>query len=153
MRRLRRTKRAVADINVVPYIDVMLVLLVIFMITTPLLTQGVKINMPKADAKAIKSAAQTPIIVSVDSRGNYYLNIARRANVPLSADQLAIQVAAALAIAQERGVKRNVLVKGDKQVNYGAVIHAMAILQRAGADEVGLLTRPPQKAQKTIRVA
>lgn len=145
----RHRRRPVAEINVVPYIDVMLVLLVIFMITAPLLTQGVKINMPQADAKSISSVSQTPIIVSVDKSGNYYLNISNKPKVPLDAEKMALRVAAEVAIARERGKHRDVYVKGDAQVNYGAVIGAMVILQRAGVDEVGLLTQPPQK---TVRV-
>lgn len=148
--RSRRTRRSVAEINVVPYIDVMLVLLVIFMITAPLLTQGVKINMPQADAKPIKSVSQTPIIVSVDKSGNFYLNIMSKPDVPLDAEKMATRVAAELAIAKEKGTTKNVLVKGDRDVNYGAVINAMAILQRAGVDEIGLLTKQPK--QKTMKV-
>jgi biopolymer transport protein TolR len=148
MRVRSRTRRSVSDINVVPYIDVMLVLLVIFMITAPLLTQGVHINMPEADAKPIKTIEQTPIIVSVDKDGNYYLNINSNPDAPLEGEALATRVAAELAIAKEKGVTKHVLVKGDQDVNYGVVISAMTLLQRAGVDEIGLLTKPVQKTMQ-----
>lgn len=148
MRVRSRTRRSVSDINVVPYIDVMLVLLVIFMITAPLLTQGVHINMPEADAKPIKTIEQTPIIVSVDKDGNYYLNINSNPDAPLEGEALATRVAAELAIAKEKGVTKYVLVKGDQDVNYGVVISAMTLLQRAGVDEIGLLTKPVQKTMQ-----
>jgi len=127
----------------------MLVLLVIFMITTPLLTQGVKINMPQAEAKPIQQAEQKPIIVSVDQQGNFYLNISQNPKVPLNSEQMATYIAAEIALSKEKGVHRNVLVKGDRDTNYGTVMAAMVILQQAGVDEVGLLTKPPQK---TLRV-
>lgn len=146
--RSRRVRRSVAEINVVPYIDVMLVLLVIFMITAPLLTQGVKINMPQAEAKPLSQVEQTPIIVSVDKKGNFYLNITAKPDIPLDAEAMATRVAAELEVAKEKHISKNVLVKGDRDVNYGAVIAAMAILQRAGVDEIGLLTKQPTKTIK-----
>ena len=130
--RSRRSRRSMADINVVPYIDVMLVLLVIFMITAPLLTEGVKVNMPQADAKPIKTAEQTPIIVSVDRLGNFYLNTMTNPDTPLDPEKMATRVAAELMVAKEKGIHKSVLVKGDRDVNYGAVIAAMSILQRVG---------------------
>ena len=137
-------KRPMAEINVVPYIDVMLVLLVIFMITTPLLSQGVKVNLPQASAQPLSSKQNEPIIVSVDAKGNYYLNIARNPAQPLSPIGLKNQVAAALTIAQQTGKEQQVLVKGDKDVDYGKVVDAMALLQQAGAPTVGLMTETPQ---------
>jgi biopolymer transport protein TolR len=142
----RSRKRPMAEINVVPYIDVMLVLLVIFMITTPLLSQGVKVDLPKASAQPLSSKQTQPIIVSVDAKGNYYLNIAPNPAQPLSPVGLKNQVAAALAISQQSGKEQQVLVKGDKTVDYGKVVEAMALLQQAGAPTVGLMTETPSPA-------
>lgn len=136
-------KKPMAEINVVPYIDVMLVLLVIFMITTPLLTQGVKIDLPQAKAEAISAEQSEPIIVMVDAKGDYYLNIATDPKQVMDPESLATRVAAELQLVKEHGKKRLVLVKGDKQVDYGRVVQAMVLLQQAGAESVGLMTDPP----------
>jgi len=141
MRKTNR-KKAMSDINVVPYIDVMLVLLLIFMITAPLLTEGVQVNLPEAQAKAIKQDSQEPIIVSVDAQGLYYLNISEHPQEAINADALANRVAAELTLAKQAGKKRNVMVKGDQQVDYGKVVQAMVLLQAAGAKSVGLITSP-----------
>lgn len=145
LERRKRLKSVKAEINVVPYIDVMLVLLVIFMITAPLLTQGVKINMPQANAKEIQSKEQTPIIVSVDEQGNYYLNISDKPNTPLPANRLLNRITAELSLAKDNGKTRHVMVKGDQGVNYGRVVNVMVLLQQAGVEEVGLMTTPPDK--------
>lgn len=129
-----------AEINVVPYIDVMLVLLIIFMITAPLLSQGVKVDLPKAQAKALSSKAKEPIVVSVDASGNYYLNIAADPKQPVSRAEIISKVTSELQRANAIGQTRQVLVKADKNVNYGKVIQAMVLLQHAGAKTVGLMT-------------
>lgn len=138
-------RRPVADINVVPFIDVMLVLLVIFMITAPLLTQGVKVDLPKTEAKAIPEAQKEPLIVTVDAQGNYYLNLADKPSQAITARTLNHLVSTQLS--QAGGEQRPVLVRGDKNANYGKVIEAMVLLQQAGAKSVGLITQPtPDKA-------
>jgi biopolymer transport protein TolR len=139
---LRKSRKALSDINVVPYIDVMLVLLIIFMITAPLLTQGVQVNLPDAQAKSIAQTNQTPIVMSIDRLGNYYLNISSEPNQPVSAEQLQSEVATALQTAQTQNQTRDVYVKGDTAANYGQVVQAMALLQKAGAANVGLITSP-----------
>jgi biopolymer transport protein TolR len=133
----QRRRRPLAEINVVPYIDVMLVLLVIFMITAPLLTQGIQVDLPTAGAKTLEN--QEPIVVSIDRDGQYYLNIATNPNLPLTPDTIAQQVKQALHTQQ--GL-RNVLVKGDQHVDYGKVVTAMVLLQGAGVANVGLMTHP-----------
>jgi biopolymer transport protein TolR len=138
----RRRNRLVAEINVVPYIDVMLVLLVIFMITAPLLTQGVNVNMPQAKAKVIDNSDQLPLVISVDRQGNYFLNISATPTIPMTPQQLAVRVAAELQIAQQQGKQRAVLVKGDQDADYGKVMGAMVLLQQAGASNIGLMTHP-----------
>lgn len=139
-----RSKRRglLAEINVVPYIDVMLVLLVIFMITAPLLTQGIDVNLPKARARALDNKQQEPIVVSVDQQGNYYFNLAKNPSQPIAADELKSQVALVLSNNQGNGAIRQVYVKGDQSVSYGKVVEAMVLLQQAGAKEVGLITKP-----------
>jgi biopolymer transport protein TolR len=132
-----------AEINVVPYIDVMLVLLIIFMVTTPLLSQGVKVNLPQASAQTIPPKEQEPLIVSVDAQGNYYLNVSSTPNQPIDTTALAMQVANELQTSQQKGQSRPVLVKGDRDVNYGKVMQAMVVLQQAGAPSVGLVTESP----------
>jgi biopolymer transport protein TolR len=129
-----------SDINVVPFIDVMLVLLVIFMITTPLLTQGVKVELPKTTASAIDDKQKEPLIVTVDSEGNYFLNLADKPNQPITARTLSHLVETQLSGQGE--TERPVLVRGDKNVNYGKVVEAMVLLQQAGAKSVGLITEP-----------
>ena len=134
------SRRLMSDINVVPFIDVMLVLLVIFMITTPLLTQGVKVELPKTAAKAVTEQQKEPLIVTVDAEGNFYLNLADKPSQPITARTLSSLVTAQLTA--PAGDQRPVLVRGDKNVNYGKVVEAMALLQQAGAKSVGLITQP-----------
>ena len=140
MARQRIRKKPMAEINVVPYIDVMLVMLVIFMITAPLLTQGVKVDLPEASAEALSPDQQEPLIVSVDASGNLYLNIGDEPNTPVDEDTLLQRVSAVLRRRQDR----TVLVRGDHAVDYGAVVAAMVLLQQAGVPHVGLVTEPPQ---------
>ena len=142
MASVSRGRRLMGDINVVPYIDVMLVLLIIFMITAPLLTQGVKVDLPKAgaeplDPKMLKDAI--PLVLSVDRTGALYLNIGGgNPQTPLDADTVATRAQAAL----RRNPELPVLVKADNRVEYGNVVRAMVILQTAGAKKVGFITDP-----------
>lgn len=134
-KRVRRRK--VADINVVPYIDVMLVLLIIFMVTAPLITQGVKVELPNADAKALDKDSKVPLVASVDAEGKYYLAVGTSKNEPMSAEEVAILVKAHLEV--EPGTP--VVVNGDGAVSYNAVIQLMVLLQNvAGVPSVGLMT-------------
>lgn len=140
MPRVTKGKGGQPEINIVPFMDVMLVLLIIFMVTAPMLTQGVEVELPKATAKTIKDSDQKPIVLSVDKQGGYFLNIATPADKPLDPVSVARQVKEAL-IADPQ---RTVLVKGDQEVPYGKVVAAMVVLQQAGAPSVGLLTRTPE---------
>ncbi len=139
-KKARAKKGPMADINVVPYIDVMLVLLVIFMITAPMLTQGVSVELPKAVSESLASSQREPIIVSVDKEGRYFLNISAAPNVPLESHALMVRVAAEIELARQAKTPLHVLVKGDTGVAYGKVVHAMGLLKEAGAEQVGLLT-------------
>lgn len=140
--------RAKADINVVPFIDVMLVLLVIFMITTPLLTQGVKVDLPKTAAKGLTEQQKEPLIVTVDATGNYYLNIAEKPNQPIPAQTLASLVKSQLKPSGASNFERNVLVRGDKNAQYGKVVEAMVLLQQSGVKNVGLITQQINDSNK-----
>jgi biopolymer transport protein TolR len=136
----RIIRKPMSEINVVPYIDVMLVLLVIFMITAPLLTQGVKVDLPKVSSEPVERKQNEPLIVTVDAQGNYYLNVGEDPKQGIDHDTLVQRVAAVLRHQPETPV----LVRGDKAVNYGKVVTAMALLQKAGAPSVGLLTEAPE---------
>lgn len=142
----RMIRRPVAEINLVPFIDVMLVLLIIFMITTPLLTQGVRVTLPHATAKVLPKQ-QEPLIVTVDAKGQFYLNAAKRPGQPITERVLANL--AEQALQGEENAKRPVLVRGDRGVNYGRVMEAMVILQRAGAASVGLVTQAEARTGRT----
>ena len=141
MARQRIRKRPMAEINVVPYIDVMLVMLVIFMITAPLLTQGVKVDLPEAAAQPMDDSDQEPLVVSVDVSGNLFLNVGETPEEPVAAEALVQTVAAVL----RRQPQKSVLVRGDHAVDYGAVVSAMVLLQQAGVPNVGLVTEPPEQ--------
>ena len=133
-------KRFMSDINVTPLVDVMLVLLVIFMITAPLLTQGVKVELPQAASEPIDRKQNEPLIVTVDVDGVYFLNVGEDPKKGVDPQTLVQRVAAVLRHQPETPV----LVRGDKDVNYGKVVTAMALLQKAGAPSVGLLTEAPE---------
>lgn len=141
MARQRIRKRPMSEINVVPYIDVMLVLLVIFMITTPLLTEGVKVDLPQASANPIEQKEQEPVVVTVDVDGNYFLNVSEDPEKPIDHQTLVIKVAAIV----QYQPNTQVLVRGDENVNYGKVVTAMGLLQKAGVPRVGLVTRSPDE--------
>ena len=132
----RRTRKLMGEINVVPYIDVMLVLLIIFMVTAPLLSQGVKVELPETGAEAIDPDPQA-LILSVDAQGDMFLNLGEP-DVALSAERV-LEVASA---AMRREPGRPVLVKADKAVPYGRVVEGMVLLQQAGAKKVGFVTQP-----------
>lgn len=146
--KFQTTSKPLSEINVVPYIDVMLVLLVIFMITAPLLSQGVHVNLPQAKAKALSANEQLPLVVSVDQFGRYYLNVADKPKQPINGQQLMTQVAAQLTIAKRKHQTLPVYVEGDRAVDYGKVVQAMVLLQQAGAQNVGLVTQQFEAPQR-----
>ncbi len=142
----RYKKKVMSEINVVPYIDVMLVLLIIFMITAPLLTQGVKVELPQAAAESMQNDSQQnePLVVTVNAEGNYFLNVGDDIETPVNHETLVARVAAVLR--HQPGTP--VMVRGDKNVTYGKVIVAMALLQKAGSPSVGLITESPELSQE-----
>lgn len=138
---VRKRRRPVSEINVVPYIDVMLVLLIIFMVTAPLISQGVKVDLPKASAQPIEQQDIPPIIASVDVEGDYYLNLGDNLEQAVDGDDMAALVQAQL----EKAPDTPVVVKGDGAVAYSEVIQLMVLLQKAGVPSVGLMTDPVEK--------
>ena len=136
-----RYRRAVAEINVVPYIDVMLVLLVIFMATAPLLMQGVEVDLPKADSSPVSDSDAEPLIVSIDAQAKLYLNLGASDDQALSMETVKQRVATVL----KRNPEKAVMVWGDAAVPYGEVVVLMSELQEAGAPSVGLVTEAPAR--------
>ena len=130
-----------SDINVVPYIDVMLVLLIIFMITAPLLSQGVKVDLPQVPSEPMPPTDKEPVVVSVDAEGSFYINYGDNQDKPVSPETLANRINALL----KYQPKIPVFVKGDTGVPYGRVVELMALLQSAGVNGVGLVTEAPEQ--------
>ncbi len=137
-----KKRRLMGDINVVPYIDVMLVLLVIFMITAPMLSQGVKVDLPQANSQPIPQDDREPLVVSVDAFGAYYLSLGPDPQAALDTDALLTQLDAVLRA--QPGLP--VYVKGDRNVAYGKVVELMALMQSAGVPSVGLMTETPEES-------
>ena len=140
MTRVRKKRKPMAEINVVPYIDVMLVLMVVFMITAPLLTEGINIELPKLTAKPVKVDEQQALVVSIKADGSYYLNLGEKTDKQVSLKNVGIQVGKI--VLAKPAVQ--VLVRGDKSVAYGRVVELMAVLQKSGVPNVGLITEPEQ---------
>ena len=136
-----KRRRLMGEINVVPYIDVMLVLLIIFLITAPLLTQGVQVELPDADAQPIDPELlkdREPLVLSVDRDGRYYLNVGGDEDAPVTEEEAARRAAAVLGVDPTTPV----LVKADERVPYGSVVRGMVLLQQAGAVKIGFITDP-----------
>ena len=141
MQYTRRRRKPVAEINVVPYIDVMLVLLIIIMVTAPLVTQGVKVDLPEANAEPLEDDSKSPLVASINEKGEYFLSTGQNSQEPMTPQDLAVVVAAQLQVDPEIPV----IVKADKTIAYNYVIELMVLLQRAGAPSVGLMTEPGEE--------
>ena len=136
---MQKKRKVMSEINVVPYIDVMLVLLIIFMVTAPLLTQGIKVELPKAGAEPIAdSSNQMPLILSVDQSGNLFLNVGDNEDQPQSSQTIIDRTRSVL----QSQPATMVLVKADRSVAYGNVVGAMVLLQQGGAKDIGFVTDP-----------
>jgi biopolymer transport protein TolR len=132
-------RKLMGEINVVPYIDVMLVLLVIFMVTAPLLTQGIEVELPQAAAEPIEDVPNSPpLVLSVDREGNFYINVGDDEDKPTTAQAVIERVGIVLRQSPETPM----LVKADRNVPYGNVVGAMVVLQQAGVDNIGFVTDP-----------
>jgi biopolymer transport protein TolR len=134
-----KRRRLMAEINVVPYIDVMLVLLVVFMITAPMLMQGIDVELPQAPSQPLPETDNDPLMVAIRADGQYYLEIGGDPDEPRTLDAIAELVAKIM----EENPATPVLVWGDRNVPYGQVVSLMTRLQGAGAIRVGLVTEPP----------
>ncbi|MDB5974333.1 MAG: protein TolR, partial [Nevskia sp.] len=143
---VRKKRRLNAEINVVPYIDVMLVLLVIFMVTAPLLTQGVDVELPQTSSNPLTNEDQ-PGTLSVDARGRYFLDVGKGADKPVSDDELAQLVHAVV----DQKPDRMILVRADSHVSYDKVVKGMSILQGAGAKKIGFVTDAPSAGKTDKR--
>ena len=138
----RKRRRLMGEINVVPYIDVMLVLLIIFMITAPLLAQGIKVDLPKAPAEPLsveKMRNSEPLILTISRTGELFLNIGDDEDRPIDEPTLVARATAVL----RRQPETAGLVRADEAVPYGRVVTGMVLLQQAGAQRVGFVTEPP----------
>ncbi|MDE0742594.1 MAG: protein TolR [Woeseiaceae bacterium] len=132
-----KKRKVISEINVVPYIDVMLVLLIIFMVTAPLLTQGIKVELPKAGAEPISDTSSlAPLILSVNATGELFINVGDEENKPKDAESIVSRTRAVLASQPTTMV----LIKADRRVPYGNVVGAMVLLQQGGAENIGFVT-------------
>lgn len=135
---LRKKRRPVAEINVVPYIDVMLVLLIIFMATAPLITHGVKVDLPKmSESDLVETKEAPPIIASIDADGRYYVSVGTDPEAPMDA----VEVAAVIKLKLQQNPETPVLIKGSGRVSYQEVLLLMDFLKNAGVPSVGLMTK------------
>ncbi|MDD8059667.1 protein TolR [Shewanella metallivivens] len=138
----RKRRRPVAEINVVPYIDVMLVLLIIFMVTAPIVSQGVKVELPQGNAETLPPDSKPPIVASIDAAGEYFLNVGSSSNsAAMDLEQVSTEVGALIALEPLRPV----VVKADRSIPYESVIQLMISLQSAGVPAVGLMTDSPKE--------
>lgn len=131
-----RRRRLMGEINIVPYIDVMLVLLIIFMVTAPLMTQGVKVDLPKVASKTLPPDKQLPIVLTVTQTGEYFVNVGPHPKQALSKEEVQSTIQPLL----QKDPGRKVYVRGDQKADYGTVVKAMILLQQTGAETVGLIT-------------
>lgn len=136
-------RKPMSEINVVPYIDVTLVLLIIFMITTPMLQTGVDVDLPDAESKTVETEGENnpPIVISIKENGEYYIKFDYQDDTPVQPEEINAQVVAVLTDKP----KTQVLINADKGVDYGAVVTVMAALKNAGVPTVGLMTQPAEQ--------
>ncbi|MBO2633262.1 protein TolR [Shewanella algae] len=138
----RKRRRPVAEINVVPYIDVMLVLLIIFMVTAPIVTQGVKVDLPQGEAEPLPADSKPPVVASINAEGEYFLDLGGSPNNEvLDLEEISTRVSAIIQMEPDRPV----VVKGDRAIPYERVIQLMVSLQNAGVPSVGLMTDSPEE--------
>jgi len=138
----RKRRKLMSQINVVPYIDVMLVLLIIFMVTAPLLNLGVDIHLPQSAAKSVQDTKE-PVLVSVDKDGNFFLTLGGTQHEPIDADNLVRKVSAFV----RAHPQVSVMIGGDERVDYGKIYQAMVLLQQSGVAKVGLMSQPVQETK------
>tara|TARA_B110000263_G_C15183971_1_gene452892 strand:- start:90 stop:512 length:423 start_codon:yes stop_codon:yes gene_type:complete len=137
---LKRRRNLISDINVVPYIDVMLVLLVIFMIAAPLMVQGISINLPEVSSDALPVEKSEPLIISIRSDGSFFLEIDATRNKSLNLEEISQEIAKILKADEDM----QVVIRGDGEVKYESVMLLMSQLQQLGSKNIGLITKPPK---------
>jgi|TARA_B100000809_G_scaffold197414_1_gene197040 biopolymer transport protein TolR len=137
---LKRRRNLISDINVVPYIDVMLVLLVIFMIAAPLMVQGISINLPEVSSDALPVEKSEPLIISIRSDGSFFLEIDATRNKSLNLEEISQEIAKILKADKDM----QVVIRGDGEVKYESVMLLMSQLQQLGSKNIGLITKPPK---------
>ena len=135
----RRRRSLLSEINVVPYIDVMLVLLVVFMIAAPLMVQGVLVSLPETLSEPLPREKSDPLIISIKSEGLFFLETQATKNIPLNLEDISLHVDKIL----KANPSLQVIVRGNGNVKYQKVMELMSVLQASGAEEVGLITQPP----------
>lgn len=138
-RKSRKRRGPIAEINVVPYIDVTFVLLMIFMITAPLVQTGVDVDLPQADTQQVDLKDEPPVIVSIKKDGGFYVDVGDRQDAPVDEEVLYTRIATIM----RTNPKVQVYVRGDQAVEYGKIVKVMAALKGAGVPKVGLMTSPP----------
>jgi biopolymer transport protein TolR len=136
--RRNRRRKIISEINVVPYIDVTLVLLIIFMITAPLQQSAVKVDLPVTSGAKVEQTTQAPVVISIQKNGHYYLSETAESEKPIPLTELLSHVA----MLQKNNPQTQVYIKADKAVDYGNVVSVMAALKEAGVPQVGLMTSP-----------
>jgi biopolymer transport protein TolR len=136
---IRKKRNLISDINVVPYIDVMLVLLVIFMVAAPLMVQGISVNLPQVSSQALPVKQSDPLIISVRSNGVFFLEAGSSSDVPLDLDQLTVKLSKVI----NKDNDLQVVIRGDGEVKYEKIVLLMGVLQQLGSKNIGLITRPP----------
>lgn len=144
-RRAYSDDRPMAEINVTPLVDVMLVLLIIFMVTTPLLTQGIEVDLPAADTEPMSTPAE-PVTLLIDANGRYFLDIGTGRDKSLDDDEVVRRIRAVIRNKPEQMI----VVKGDRRVPYGRVAYGMGLLQEAGATRIGFVTEPGDRKEAAL---
>ena len=134
----RRKRRLMADINMVPFIDIVLVLLVVFMVGAPLMMQGVQVNLPKTQSEPLKADKDNTLVIAVKADGSYYLNLGTSQKKAISLKKMVSMVEKI----RRRSPNTAVLIRGDAKADYGTVVNAMSGLQQVGITDVGLVTDP-----------
>ena len=137
---LKRRRNLISDIKVVPYIDVMLVLLVIFMVAAPLMVQGISINLPEVSSDALPVEKSEPLIISIRSDGSFFLEIDATRNKALNLEEISQEIAKILKADKDM----QVVIRGDGEVKYESVMLLMSQLQQLGSKNIGLITKPPK---------
>lgn len=135
-------RKPMAEINVVPMIDVMLVLLIVFMITAPLMTQGIKVDLPKVDSEPVEESDQPTLVVSINAQGQYFISLGEESAddpPPVALELIGEQVGKIL----NQNPTVPVYIEGDDAINYGVVLELMNVVRQAGATQVSLITQPP----------